>query len=459
MRRRTLASALLLQLGLASAVGGSLLSREASWLADYLRIDSSNPPGNEGPAAAFLAEILRREGIAIERHVTPNGRTSLVARLPATAPNAPFVALVHHLDVVPAGDGWTAPPFAASVRDGSLVGRGAIDSKSLGIAHLAALLDAARLPERRRGLLLLAVADEENGGGEGMGWLVQHRPELFADVELALGEGGTNRTVLGRTFFWGIEVAQKRALWLALTARGRPGHASSLNPQSAAHTLVRALARLIDREPQWRLSPPVATYLRGLGAVDPTLRELTRRPEAVLGADGPTGLLPAAMSGLLLDTVQVTQLGASGRTNVVAAEARASVDVRLLPDSDAEAFLRDLRSALGAEIEVEVLLSSPPSAPSPSAGRLWDELRGALEREAPLVPAMIPGITDARFLRERGIPAYGFSPFEIEGLLLRRVHGPDEEISLAVFDAGVARMQRLVRALVAPLPETRSGPR
>src|SRR6185503_10452548 len=99
-----------------------------------------------------------------------------------------------------------------------------------------------------------------------------HRPELFDGVEAAFGEGGLNRTVLGRTFFWGIEVAQKRALWLELTARGRPGHASSLNPESAAHTLIRALARLVDRPPVWKLSPPVAEYLRGLGRIDPTMR-------------------------------------------------------------------------------------------------------------------------------------------------------------------------------------------
>jgi acetylornithine deacetylase/succinyl-diaminopimelate desuccinylase-like protein len=429
------------------------LSREAAWLAEYVAIDSSNPPGNEAAAAAYLAGLLSGAGLASERQATPAGRVNLIAQLPATGPGAaaaPAIVLLHHLDVVPPGPGWSAPPFGAAVVDGALVGRGAIDAKSLGIAHLAAYLDAAKLPERRRALLFLAVADEENGGGEGMAWLAAHRSDLFSNVEAVFAEGGLNRTVLGRTLFWGIEVAQKRALWLELTARGRPGHASSLNPESAAHTLVRALARALDRPPEWKLQAPVAAYLRALGRIDPTLRSFAEEPAAALGPDGPSRLFPAVMSGLLLDTLQVTTLAASERTNVVAAEARARLDVRLLPETDADAYLVELKRALGDELEVEVLLSSPPAPPSPGEGAVWRALEAVLGAEAPLVPAMIPGITDARYFRERGIPAYGVSPFEIEGLLLRRVHGPDEAIPLAVFDRGVARTVRLVRALVAP---------
>jgi acetylornithine deacetylase/succinyl-diaminopimelate desuccinylase-like protein len=439
--------------GVSTPACAAPLSIEAAWLADYLRIDSSNPPGNEAAAAAYLSRLLGAAGIATDRHVTPAGRTSLIARLPATgdaAESAPTIVLLHHLDVVPAGPGWTAPPFGAELRDESLVGRGAIDSKSLGIAHLAALLDAARLPERKRSLLYLAVADEESGGGEGMGWLAARRPELFQNVAAAFGEGGLNRTVLGRTFFWGIEVAQKRALWLELTARGRPGHASALNPESAAHTLVRALARLVDRPADWKLQAPVAAYLRALGRIDPTVRAFAANPEAALGPDGPTALFPEAMSGLLLDTLQVTTLEAGEQTNVVAAEARARIDARLLPETDSDLYLAEVKRVLGDRIEVQVLLSSPLSSPSPAEGEIWSALESVLGSEAPLVPAMIPGITDSRFLRERGVPAYGFSPFEIEGLLMRRVHGPDEEIPLAAFDGGVARMKRLVRALVAP---------
>jgi acetylornithine deacetylase/succinyl-diaminopimelate desuccinylase-like protein len=425
-------------------------SPEAGWLADYLRIDSSNPPGREAAAAEYLASLLHAAGLATERHVTPAGRVNLVARLPATVPGAPWIALVHHLDVVPAGEGWRHPPFGAEIEDGELFGRGAVDIKSLGIAHLAALLDAARLPVRRRGLLFLAVADEEAGGGEGLGWLIERRPELFAGVEAALGEGGLNRTVVGRTHFFGVEVAQKRAYWLELVARGRGGHGSSLNPESAAHQLVRALARVVDRPRAWRLEPPVERFLAALLGLDPGLAAGGGRAADAVGPDGPAAWLPPGYWGLLLDTVQVTGIDAGEPPNVVAAEARARLDVRLLPGADADAFLAELGATLGDEIEIVVRLATPPSAPSALDTAVGRALVAVLERESPVVPVMIPGITDSRFLRERGIAAYGVSPFELESDALRRVHAAEEFIPLAAFDRGVTRTRRIVRALVAP---------
>jgi len=454
--RSALATAiLLLALAAASpALAGDELSREAAWLRDYLRVDTTNPPGNEAAAAELLAGILRTEGIASERYVTPAGRVSLVARVPPTVPDGGWVALVHHLDVVPAnGESWSKPPFAGEIENGDLVGRGAIDDKSLGIAHLAALIDSARSPVRRRGVLYLAVADEESGGGEGLGWLLAHHAELFEGVEAALGEGGLNRTVLGRTFFWGIEVAQKRALWLKLTARGRPSHGSSLNPESAAHQLVQALDRVLERPTAWKLQPPVERFFASFAKIDPGLRERRVDPASAVGPAGPADWVPPGLWGLLVDTVQVTRLDAGERINSVDAEATAELDVRLLPETDADAYLAELRTTLGNAIEVETILATPPSEPSPTGTPLWGELERALAAgpgAAPVAPVMIPGITDSRYLRQRGVAAYGFSPFELEGILLRRVHAPDERIPLAVFDAGVARMLRVVGALVAP---------
>lgn len=449
--RRSLSGVALLLVALA-APAEAALSREAAALAEYLRIDTTNPPGNETAAVAFLETRLRAEGVASERLVSPGGRTSLLARLPATLPAAtalPAIVLLHHLDVVPPGEPWSAPPFAGEVREDALVGRGAIDDKSLGIAHLAAFLDAARQPVRRRALVFLAVADEENGGAEGVGWLVEQRPELFAGIEAVLGEGGLNRTVLGKTWFWGLEVAQKKAYWLEVTARGRPGHASSMNPDSAAHVLIRALARLLELPPEWRAEAPLVDYLEGLHRFDPPFRDPKVRPREVLTAGVPAKWLPPTLHSLLEDTIQITRLVASDRTNVVAAEARAEIDARLLPSTNGDAFLARVRAALGKGIELRVLLATPQSPASPARGAVWSALSGALAKEAPTLPVMIPGITDARYLRARGIAAYGFSPFELEVTELRRVHAPDEQIPLAAFDRGVERMRRVVRALLA----------
>lgn len=430
------------------------LDTAAERLAAYVRIDTSNPPGNEAAAAELLASIFHRRGLATTRYVSPSGRTSLAARLAATgtAPEAaPVLVLMHHLDVVPAGAGWSAPPFAAEVRDGRLWGRGAIDAKSLGIAQLEAFLAAAELPVRRRELVYLAVADEEAGGTQGTKWLLERHPELFARVEAVLNEGGQNRTVLGRTLFWGIEVTQKRPLWLELEARGRGGHGSALNVESAAHRLIAALARALAAPPGWRISPAARAHFEALAAFDPQARSLAAGFERLFGPEGPTRDLLPGMAGYFLDTLQVTRLEASERINVVAPAARAWLDVRLLPDTDAEGYLRALRERLGGDIEVRVLLDAPAVAPAPTDTPLYAELAAALgDGRAPVVPVFIAGVTDSRWLRERGIAAYGVQPFELEWPELGTVHGPDERMPLTVFERGVERMTRVVRALVAP---------
>lgn len=441
----------------AAPLAGQPLSPAAATLAEYLRLDTTNPPGREAAAAAFLAARLAAAGIASQRYVTADGRTSLAARLPATVPpgeRGGAIVLLHHLDVVPAGEGWTMPPFGGEVKDGALFGRGAIDSKGLGVAFLEALLAAARLPERRRDLLFLAVADEETGGLAGTAFLWERHPELFAGVEAVLGEGGSNRVVLGRTFHFGVEVAQKRPLWLEVTARGRPGHASSVNPESAAHRLIAGLARLLEAPVVWRVTPVARRFFEQLAPHDPQAARVAADLDRIAATGQPTGAILPGMGGLFLDTLQVTQLAAADRVNVVAGEARASIDIRLLPDSDQEAYLAALRERLGGGFDITIRLAAPPSPPSPDAGPVWEAIAAALGGgRVPVVPVFIGGITDGRYFRQRGIAAYGISPFEIENLLLRGVHGPDERMPLAIFDAGVARSIDLVRRLVASADE------
>ncbi len=183
--------------------------------------------------------------------MTPKGRVNLYARLSAAAPVGGPLVLLHHMDVVPPGDGWTRLPFAAEIDDGRIWGRGAIDAKSLGISHLAAMVALQR--ERtalERDVIFLAVADEETGGAEGTQWLLKEHADLFAEAAFVLNEGGSNRVAGDRLFWWGIEVAQKRPLWLRVTTQGRGGHGSTYNPGSATHQLVASLSKLFDDAPQ-----------------------------------------------------------------------------------------------------------------------------------------------------------------------------------------------------------------
>ncbi|HVR07695.1 MAG TPA: M20/M25/M40 family metallo-hydrolase [Thermoanaerobaculia bacterium] len=437
------------------------LSEAAAWLRGYVQIDTTNPPGNERRAADYLAAILAREGIPSRLWLSPTGRASLSARLTSQRGqrgprgNGGALLLLHHLDVVAPGPGWTVPPFAGLLRDGSLWGRGTLDDKGLGICGLAALVELKR---RRtvldRDVLFLAVADEENGGGQGAAWLLASHPELFAGVEGVIGEGGRNQ-FSQRLLWWGVEVAQKRPLWLEVTARGRGGHGSALNPESANHQLIAGLARLLALPAHWRVTAPVRDYLRAIAPLhNQHWQHLLTHVDEAIGDQGPREPIFPGMAGLFLDTVQVTALAGGDRINVIPAVARAKIDARLLPDTDGAAFLAAVRGALGPQLQAEVLLSAPPAPASPASGRLYGAIRQVLGREAPVAPMLDSGTTDSRFFRERRVPAYGLSPFALGPDDSGGIHGADEHLPLAELDRGVERMRRIVAAYAAA-PGTR----
>ncbi|MCZ6507324.1 MAG: M20/M25/M40 family metallo-hydrolase [Acidobacteria bacterium] len=275
------------------------LSEESGWLRAYLQFDTSNPHGNVEPAAAYLARILDRAGIDYEMLDQGDGRPSLLARLPPArpAPDSETLLLLHHLDVVEADDLWRVPPFAGEVHDGVLWGRGAIDSKSLGIAHLAALVALQRSGvERRRGVAFFASAEEEMGGRLGVERWLKQRPDLFSDVTTVVTEGGTNRGYDGRLHWWGIEIAQKRPLWLEARA-------------STPQALVAGLRRLVDLPPAWRVSPQAElTFARLAPHYNEHWRSIFLDLPRVITATGPSvGLLPG-MEIFFLDSIQVNEL-------------------------------------------------------------------------------------------------------------------------------------------------------
>jgi acetylornithine deacetylase/succinyl-diaminopimelate desuccinylase-like protein len=453
---------------LAATLGSLSAAAESdatAWLQGYLRYDTSNPPGEEGPAVAYLASLLHRHGIATRRLVSPGGRTSLYARVEAPAPEAGALVLLHHVDVVPAGDGWSFPPFGGELADGKVRGRGAIDAKSLGIAHLVAFLDAARERERlRRDVVYLAAADEEAGGLEGVRWLFEQHPELLADAGTVLNEGGANRVVGGRLLWWGIEVVQKRPLWLRLEASGRGGHASGFHPGSPTHLMVDAIHRVLALDSPERVGEAALLFFRAIAPYHRgSFQSVFLQPsaEAATGAlaqsrAARTSPLLPGMEVYLKDTIQVTSFQSGGDSiNVVAPSATATLDARLLPDTDEQAFLERLRGALGPGVEVEVVLRAPAQRASPVDNEDYRALVGLLEPSAPVVPAFILGTTDSRYFRERGIPAYGFWPFVLDGEDNRGIHGRDEAIPVSKFLSGV----ELMRSAVVELALRREEPR
>lgn len=419
--------------------------QSVAWLESYVAYDSSTVAGSR-ESASYLRKLLHQAGVATKWIISPDQQPFLYAETGSTDPGAPRLVLLHHVDVVPAGPDWSHPPFGSETEDGSLFGRGTIDDKSLGIAHLVAFLRFRQLTSPDHSLVFLAVGGEETGGLQGTGWLVENHPELFENVQAVLTEGGTNRLYGDRLGWWAIEVAQKRPLWLQATASGRPGHGSGLNLHSAPHRLIRGLGKLVDRPIEFRLTPEARRFLETVSPLEsPAFQEVVGNLDSILERpDAPRGLLPG-MPNYLLDTIQVNTLEAGEKVNVTPGTATARIDIRMLPDTDSEELLTELREMLGPDIELEVLLTAPRVAPSPVDNSVYLCLERTLGESAPVVPAFITAVTDARFLRQRGIPVYGFLPFELNSKALSGIHSKDEHIPLDAFAKGVETMWDVVQ--------------
>jgi acetylornithine deacetylase/succinyl-diaminopimelate desuccinylase-like protein len=414
-------------------------------LAGYLQVNTANPPGNESAGAAYLAQILEREGIPSKTYEFAPGRGSLVARLPRAA-DAPgdegAICLLSHIDVA-AADASKWPegkgPWSGVVDDeGALWGRGALDMKGMGVLELMSMIWLKRqgVP-LRRDVVLIAVADEEVHN-QGMKHLVDQHWEEIRCSHL-INEGGLGiRDALfeGQTAF-AISVGEKGVLWLRMTVRGEGGHGSTPRPGLAPVRLLDKLQLIREREVEARMHPSLSETLARAGDHGGGLTGFVlKRPLLVdWMAEGKLMGRPGTRAALI-DTVNITGLDTGDHEpNVVPTEASALLDCRLLPDTSAAAMVRRLQVITGDDPDVifETLFGAPASV-SP-----WDDpLYQALARhavagrdDAVAGPVLSVGFTDSLYARARGVRAYGLIPFEITEEEALTMHAPHERVSVA----------------------------
>jgi len=405
----------------------------------YLMVDTTNPPGNEAAGARFLAAVLERNGIASETVEAAPGRANLVARLAGDG-SLPGIVLHHHIDVVYADRRyWTMDPFGGEVRDGYLYGRGAIDMKSTGIMHLAAVLALKRAGvPLKRDLVFLATADEEAGSVYGARFVADARRDWLAGAEYAISELGGIEVHAGYTAPLGhIVISEKTGLPLTLTARSEPGHGSMPWPDTAPHRLIRALNRLLAAERPLSVLPEVREYFSRLATVLPVHagvgygdleRSLT---DPAFRTRFLTNRLYAAM---VRTTFAVTMLKGSEKGNVIPPEASAGIDCRMLAGDDPQEIVAWIRRVIDDD-QVEVTIEGEPKAPnlSPPDTELYKALADALRRRAPgtvVAPEILVAFTDNWVFRRCGLHGYGWSPFVMDEGEWHRVHGNDERLSL-----------------------------
>ena len=435
----------------ASSASEDPLDREAcDAFVGYLRIDTSNPPGNESAGARYLQQLFARNGIAAQLVGSDPHRQSVYARL-RSGTSEKALLLLSHIDVVPAvANEWTKPPFSGAIDQGYIWGRGALDIKSLAIAEAMAIVELKRTNAPfARDVVFLASADEEAGGIRGAKELLDSHRELFENVGYVLNEGGYNETVVDRVVFWGIEVQQKVPLWLRVHAKGTGGHAASPpDDGGSVAKLVRALDGIEKIETPYRVTPDVLRYFHEAGSARNDERgEVLRNIENEIGGKRMTSVLTPAYRSLLRDTIALTHVAAGTSTNSIPANAVADVDIRLLPDETHDAMLRRVRDAVGANADVEVLLTSDPVPATGSDTDLFRLLAEKMKEDEPgsRVAAIVgAGTTDSRYFRARGMVAYGIAPFKVNYYDAGTVHGNDERIRTRFFAEGV----RLMRAIV-----------
>ncbi|MBT2469335.1 M20/M25/M40 family metallo-hydrolase [Streptomyces sp. ISL-66] len=403
-----------------------------SHLSALIRLDTSNPPGNEIAAARYLSRELSRSGIAHTVLESEPGRANLVARLPGSGQEPPLM-LLGHADVVGAQpDQWNRPPFSGEVADGRVWGRGALDMKGQVAASLLVmqLLAAHRIP-LSRDLLLVVTADEEAGSRLGAYWLWENHRSLV-EAEWAFNEGGGQRFVTPGGPVYTVQVAEKGSARMRVTARGQGGHASVPRADTAIFTLAEALLRLRAFSPQSVLHPAARRMLHTLADLHPgagaqAIERLLKEPTWAGANSLPIDpVLREFVVAGLHNTATATILSAGQRQNVVPVEASVVLDGRLLPGELPDRWMEEVQKALGDRVAVSLLHGrmSHRVHDDPRLLRVLGDTVAAHDPDARVLPYINPASTDARAFPDMNV--VGFFPSASDADIMRLIHAPDE---------------------------------
>jgi acetylornithine deacetylase/succinyl-diaminopimelate desuccinylase-like protein len=411
-------------------------------LQGYVRINTSNPPGDVTRAADYLSDILKKEGISVTRYESGAGRSILLARLAGDGTGGKAILLESHMDVVPTDPSrWSHDPFGAEIADGQVWGRGTIDMKGIGVSYIYAFIMLHRQHVAlTRDVLLLLVPDEEIGGAGGAEWMRKnHYAEL--DPEYVIDEGGfgsRDMFTAGKLVF-GISVAEKRIMWLRLRAEGVSGHGSQPIAENANEHLMRALTRLLGSPIAATPFPDVETMKQRIGA------PLTNNK---------------FMNAIQQSTISLTSLrsgvGDPPRVNVIPSVAEATIDCRVLPGTPPAEWLKLVESRLAdPTIKIEIINQGEDPVVSPQDTKLYDALERTVKRHYPdaiVTPMTVPYGTDGNGYRAHGVKNYGFFPGIVPAASLMSMHGDSEFIPL---DAIGPAIQIMYEALVETTTRSR----
>jgi acetylornithine deacetylase/succinyl-diaminopimelate desuccinylase-like protein len=438
------------------------LAKEAQgWLIDLIRTITTNPPGNEQATAKYLAHVLEKEGIQSEMLDLAPGRSALVARLRSSAVADPSKALllVAHMDVVGVDRSkWSVEPFAAIIKDGYLYGRGAIDDKGMLAANLAAFIALKRSNARlNRDVIFLATADEEQGGDASIKILISKYWDKFA-AGYALNEGGEVFLKNGRVQYIAVQASEKVAMNVMVVARGSSAHASRPTKDNAVVHLSAAVAKIGGYTAPAHFTTIVRRYFEQLAAIEPDeLGKWMRVIDSQDRGEHAQKVVSEASplwNSMMRDTVAPTMLSAGVRNNVIPAEARANLNIRLIPGDTIDVLLAALTKLVNDpqikfEVQPDAGLAAPPSSLESDFYATISKVASAQFGNTPVLPFQSTGATDSSQLRLHNVQAYGLVPFPLTEEDYLRAHGDDERLPVASFTKGVDVLARIVAEFAA----------
>jgi acetylornithine deacetylase/succinyl-diaminopimelate desuccinylase-like protein len=440
----------------------TLIENEAvTWLENLIRINTTNPPGNELAAAKYLAGILNQEGIPSETFQSVPGRGFLVARLQASALPDPSRALLlmGHLDVVGVDKSkWTVDPFRGITQDGYIYGRGAIDDKGMLAADLTVLIALKRSGVKlNRDIIFLAEGDEEAGGEQGMKFAVDKYWDKIA-AGYAINEGGRVVVKDNKVQYVGVQVSEKVMANVDVIATGTSGHASIPRKDNPVQHLADAIAKIGTYEPPVDFNSVTRDYFEGLAPLED---EETRKWMSSLDTSERAERAARWISdhnpiwnAMLRDTVTPTMLQAGVRQNVVPSEARAVLNLRMLPGNLPETLVMKLQQFVNdPQIRFSIEPGAGVAAPSSSTtSDLYNTITKVAAQEFPgttVLPYMSTGATDSDQLRLRSVQAYGLLPFPLTEDDLLRMHADNERVPINSFQKGIEFLYNIVSDFAA----------
>ena len=423
-------------------------------LEQLIRLDTTNPPGNEAAAIHLIQRLLEDAGIETVLLSKDPNRPNLIARLEGSGEAPPFL-MQGHVDVVPTSDQvWDRDPFGGEVVDGFMWGRGTLDMKGAVVMMVHAFLGLAASAKKPAGDVILAIlSDEEDGGGFGARFLVEDHPSLFDGVEYCIGEFGGFPLTLGGTRFYPIQVAERLNIRFELTIRAEGGH-GSLPRRGAAMGQLGRLLTVLDRK-RMPVHVVPATRLMIESMIEHTTGATRRALQTLLNprsAEAAVRLRPgqlAVLEPVFRNTVSPTIVRGGDKHNVIPAAVSVTLEGRMLPGSSPDEMAAELRRIVGPNVEIESTVDGKVGPAQPNVGLLpllADVIR-EYDSDAVPIPFLLPATTDGRWFAELGIQPYGFTPLLLpDGFEFQKVvHAANERVPVSAVATGAEMMFELLR--------------